>query len=48
VNTRDSGLGVHAADLPTDRLAVGREVVFTFYWPKEDRWEGEDYSIVVE
>ena len=48
VNTRDSGLGVHAADLPTDKLAVGREVVFTFYWPKEDRWEGEDYSIVVE
>jgi glucoamylase len=47
-NSRDSGLGVHAVDLATEKLAVGREVVFTFYWPNEDRWEGKDYSIVVE
>lgn len=44
----DSGLGVYKVDLPTDKLAAGREVVFTFYWPQEDRWEGTDYSITVE
>ena len=47
-NSWDSGLGVHAVDLPTDKLPSGREVVFTFYWPGEQRWEGVDHSIVVE
>ncbi len=44
----DSGFGVYAIDLPTEKLEVGREVVFTFYWPDENRWEGTDYSISVE
>jgi glucoamylase len=44
----DSGLGVYAIDLPTERLKVGQQVVFTFYWPEENRWEGADYSITVE
>jgi len=48
VNSRNTGLGVHAADLPVDRLPVGRDVVFTIYWSVEQRWEGKDYSIVVE
>ncbi len=30
VKTRDSGLGVHYADLPTEKLRAGDEVVFTF------------------
>jgi hypothetical protein len=46
--SRDSGLGVHAVDLPTHKLATGREVVLTFYWPGEQRWEGQDYAITVE
>ena len=25
-----------------------REIVFTFYWPQEQRWEGVNYSVVVE
>ena len=32
--TRDTGLGIHFADLPTERLPPGSEVVFTFYWPE--------------
>jgi len=47
-NTRDSGLGVSFVDLPTDALAVGREIVFTFYWLQEQRWEGTDFSVTVE
>jgi glucoamylase len=46
-NSRDP-LGVYVADLPTDRLTAGREIVFTFYWPQEQRWEGVNYSVVVE
>jgi glucoamylase len=46
--SRDSGLGVYAVDLPTHKLATGREVVLTFYWPGEQQWEGQDYSITIE
>jgi glucoamylase len=46
--SRDSGLGVHAVDLPTHNLMTGREVVFTLYWPGEQRWEGNDYRITME
>jgi glucoamylase len=46
-NTRDP-LGVFVADLPSGSLAVGREIVFTLYWPQEQRWEGVNYTIVVE
>jgi hypothetical protein len=33
------------ADLPTDGLSVGSEVVFTFYWAESDRWEGVDHVV---
>lgn len=46
--SRDTGLAVHAVDLLTNNLATGSEVVFTFYWPGEQRWEGTDYTIIVE
>ena len=45
---RDTGLGVYTLDLPTASLPVGAQVVFTFFWPKENRWEGVDYSVAVE
>ncbi len=45
--TRDTGLGVHLADLPTEGLGPGAEVRFTFYWPAAARWEGEDFSVAV-
>jgi glucoamylase len=44
----DTKLGVHVVDLPTDKLPVGREVVFTFRWEQDQRWEGVDFSLVVE
>jgi len=46
--TRDSHLGVHLSDLPTDRLPTGSMILFTFYWPEEGRWEKVDYSVIVE
>jgi glucoamylase len=35
-------------DLPTQGLAAGSEIAFTFYWLDEKRWEGTDFSVIVE
>jgi glucoamylase len=46
--TRDTGLGMHVADLPTDDLPAGTRLTFTLYWPAEDRWGGTDFEIRIE
>lgn len=46
--TQDSGFDVHFADLETAELATGGVVVFTFYWPTEDRWEGVDFRVAID
>jgi len=46
-DTQDTGLGVHAADLPADELADGATLWFTFYWPDADRWEGVDFAVEI-
>jgi glucoamylase len=48
LETDDTGLGAFVSDLPSNLLPVGREIVFTIYWLQEQRWEGTDYSVVVE
>ena len=45
--TRDSGLGVHLADLPTAALPRGSEILFSFYWPDAGRWEGTDFAVKI-
>jgi glucoamylase len=47
-NTYDSGLGMYAVDLPSEKLESGREIAFTIYWPREQRWEGVNYTVTVE
>jgi glucoamylase len=47
-STRDTGLGIYTLDLPTASLPVGSQVVFTFFWTQDNRWQGEDYSVTVE
>ena len=41
---RDTGLGVHVVDLPTDTLPLGARIDFTFYWPDAGRWEDPGFS----
>jgi glucoamylase len=45
--TQDTGLGVHLFDLPAAALAPGTTIVFTLYWPQQERWEGTDFSVEV-
>ena len=45
MKTRDDGLGIHLADLPTQSLPDGKQIKFTFYWPDADHWEGKDFMV---
>ncbi len=45
--TRDTGCGLHIADLPTNSLALGTRVEFTFHWTEANRWEGTNFSVEV-
>jgi glucoamylase len=45
--TRDTGLGVHFVDLPTEGLQTGEVVDFTFRWPEAGRWEGADFRVEI-
>jgi glucoamylase len=47
IRTTDSELGIHFADLPTDRLPVGCMVRFTFLWLDANRWEGANFDVVI-
>ena len=47
VDTRDTGLGVHVADLPVAALAAGETIQFTFLWAETQAWEGQDYEVHV-
>jgi glucoamylase len=46
--TRDTGLGVYVAEIPTETLGAGAEVDFTLYWPGDARWEGVNFRVVVQ
>ena len=45
--TKYTGLGVHLFDLPAATLAPSTTIVFTLFWPKQERWEGIDFSVEV-
>jgi glucoamylase len=45
--SHDPGLGVHIADLPTQALAEGARIRFTFHWLEADRWEGADFLVLI-
>ncbi len=47
-HTRDTTLGVHVADLQTDKLPVSHQIVFTLRWDADNRWEGVDFKVTVE
>jgi glucoamylase len=47
VETLDTGLGVHFADLSTENLQAGAIVRFTFRWQEDARWEGRDFAVSI-
>ena len=45
--TRDTGLGIHTAELPTQALGSGRSIVFTWQDLGTGQWLGHDHSVTV-
>ena len=47
LQTHDTDLGIHLADLPTAGLEPGSRIAFTFHWPGSGNWEGTNFAVVV-
>jgi glucoamylase len=47
VRTRDTGIGIHTAELATDGLVPGHVIVFTWMNLASGEWIGQDHSVVV-
>src|SRR5256712_8057838 len=45
--TVDTGLGIHYADLPTSGLSPASNILFTFFWPDANKWEGTNFQVTV-
>lgn len=45
--TGDTGLGVHAAEIPTEALAAGAQMVFTWFFHEGGAWSGSDVHLPV-
>lgn len=46
--TQDTRAGVYVADLPSQRIEAGGDVVFTIFWEEAQRWEGVDFWVQVD
>lgn len=47
LETRESGIGTHIADLDTAALQPGSHVNFTFFWPADNRWDASRFDVQV-
>ncbi len=47
IDTHDTGLGMHIADLETEPLSSQKNVVFTLYWSQRGEWDGTNYRVEV-
>jgi len=47
-DSEESGWNLQHVDLPTETLAAGRQIIFTFLWKSSARWEERDFQLTVE
>jgi glucoamylase len=43
--SHEAFLGLHLFDLATESLTDGRQIQFTFYWPKPGNWENKNFVV---
>ena len=47
VATRDTGIGLHVAEIPTAGMATPGSIVFTWRAAATDIWQGRNYEVLV-
>jgi glucoamylase len=47
MQTSDTGIGIHAAQIATDGLVPGNAIVFTWKQLATDEWIGQDYTVSI-
>ena len=47
IKTRDTGIGIHTAELPTEQLQSGQTIVFTWRDEATGEWLGQDCSVEI-
>ena len=47
IETTDTTLGAHIADLPVDDQPPGTTVTFTFLWRADSHWEGTEFTVQI-
>ncbi len=47
VDTKNTELDIHIAELPITGLKTGETVQFTFYWIDQEKWEDTDYEVLI-
>ncbi|HVH15777.1 MAG TPA: glucan 1,4-alpha-glucosidase [Candidatus Angelobacter sp.] len=45
--TVDTGFGIYYADLETSDFLPGGSLVFTFFWPESNKWEGTNFQVTI-
>jgi hypothetical protein len=43
----EDGLNLWFADFPTADWAVNSVIKFTFFWKRDQRWQGENFQVSV-
>jgi glucoamylase len=47
ITAKDSGLGIYYVDLPSETIAKGQQIEFTFFWSQARKWENQNYIVNV-
>ncbi|WP_342643158.1 glucan 1,4-alpha-glucosidase [Rhodoligotrophos ferricapiens] len=42
-----AAFGIYLVDLPTEQAPVGTRIGFTLKWLEQERWQGENYEVVI-
>ncbi|HXB40662.1 MAG TPA: glucan 1,4-alpha-glucosidase [Bacteroidia bacterium] len=48
VQTLDSGIGIHFADIVTAGWEYDQQISYTFFWHDAESWENKNYSLSIE
>jgi hypothetical protein len=46
--TLESELNLSFADFPTEQWPAGSVLTFTFFWKRDQRWEGQNWQVSVQ